>query len=72
LFRNRGLVKVGPGERVYVLFDNSTSIDFADIADAFHHLRVQGVAGVVSVNREDGALIIDRKRLDKELAHNYG
>lgn len=56
-------VKAGDSP-VRVVFDDGSGIDFNHRRDALHHLRVQGITGVVELVRNDGKRVDSRKSLD--------
>jgi hypothetical protein len=61
-FPNRR-VKAGDSP-VRVLYDDGSGIDFQHRRDALHHLRIQGISGVVELQRADGKTVDTRKSLD--------
>lgn len=61
LFSKR--VKAGDSP-VRVVYDDGGGIDFNHRRDALHHLRVQGITGVVELVRDDGKTVDTRASLD--------
>lgn len=49
---------------VRVVYDDGSGIDFNHRRDALHHLRIQGITGVVELVRDDGKQVDSRKSLD--------
>lgn len=60
--------RVKAGDRpVRVLYDDGSGIDFNHRRDALHHLRIQGITGVVELVRDDGKCVDTRASLDNLL-----
>jgi hypothetical protein len=49
--------------RVTLNYDNGSKIDFLKKSDALHHLKEQGVAGVVDLRDSNGKVVHTRKQL---------
>jgi hypothetical protein len=55
--------------RVRMEYDDGSSIEFLDAADALYHATVQGAAGVVGVKDEEhGESVWTRKQLNTRVA----